>query len=201
MKSSIRNYCDKRISEFDLIPESRKKVLLQLSAYLRYKETDPIDLLFVCADNSSVSIFSQVWAKVAGNFYGYPNVETHSAGIRQSNLAANIVYTLSSLGFDLFVVGDEENSKHYFVFDQRKNTCICRSKTLYHYSLPTKEFGVISNHIEADKIIENLKGAELRLLMPYTDPKFSDVSPIAQQEYHNCSNEIAREMLFAFSKI
>ena len=201
MKSSIKNYCDRRSAEFDLISEERKTELLKLSAYLSYKETDPVNLVFICTHNSRRSIFGQVWAKVAAYYYGMGNVETHSAGTQETKIASNVVYTFSSLGFDLVVAGDEENSRHFFIFDERSNACVCQSKTLEHHSLPESEFGAIMTCTSADEACPIVSGSELRLSLPFKDPKDSDGTSNAQQEYRKCSNQIAREMLFTFANI
>ena len=201
MKSSVKKYCERRSAEFDLIPEERKTELLKLSAYLRYKESDPVDLVFICTHNSRRSIFGQVWAKVAAYYYDFANVETHSAGTEETSIAGNVVYTFSSLGFDLMIAGEEENARHFFVFDERSNACICQSKTLDHHSIPKEEFGAIMTCTSADEACPIVPGSELRLSLPFEDPKHSDGTSNAQQEYRKCSNQIAREMLYTFSNV
>lgn len=201
MKQSINNYCERRIAEFDLIEEDRKKELLKLTAYLRYKEDTPVNLVFICTHNSRRSLFGQVWAKVAANYYGYNNVETYSAGTEATEIAGNVVYTFLSLQFDLFVEGEEANARHFFVFDTRKNASICFSKTLDHYTIPLENFGAIFTCNSADKACPTIEGAELRISTPYDDPKNSDGTSEAQQTYRKTSNTIAREMLFVFNSI
>jgi arsenate reductase (thioredoxin) len=201
MKSSVKNYCERRIAEFDLIPDERKEELRKLTAYLRFKEKDPIQLMFICTHNSRRSMFGQVWAKVAANYYGLSNVETYSAGTEETEIASNVVYTFMSLGFDLFVEGDDINSRHFFVFDTRENACICFSKTLDHRTLPKEDFGAIMTCTSADEACPMVPGAMLRISTPFEDPKHSDGTSEAQQTYRACSNQIAREMLYAFSKI
>ncbi len=200
MKQSIKKYCERRIEEFDLIPEERKKELNKLAAYVKYKETDPIDLVFICTHNSRRSIFGQVWAKIAAFHFGLTNVETHSAGTEETSIAGNVVYTFMSLGFDLVVEGEEENSRHFFIFDTRQNACVCSSKTLDHYSLPKEEFGAIMTCTSADEACPMVLGAELRVATPFEDPKASDGTSEAQQKYRATSNQIAREMLYVFHK-
>ena len=201
MKSSIKNYCDRRIAEFDQISEDRKAELRKLSAYLRYKEDDPVQLIFVGHQNARRSLFAQVWCKVAANYFQKNNVETFSTGDEETEIASNIVYTFMSLGFDLFVEADDSNSRHFFVFDTRLNACICFSKTHDHRSVPHENFGTIFIHSEAVKNYGNREGNELHLILPFTDPQKSDGTSEAQQEYRKCSNQIAREMLYVFSEV
>jgi protein-tyrosine phosphatase/arsenate reductase len=201
MKQSIKNYCERRIAEFDLIDEDRKKELKKLTAYLRYKEEAPIDLVFICTHNSRRSLFGQVWGKVAAHYYGFTNVETYSAGTETTEIAGNVVYTFLSLQFDLFVEGDEINSRHFFVFDTRKNASICFSKNLNHYSIPKQDFGTIFTCNSADNACPTVSGSELRISLPFEDPKDSDGTSEAQQSYRKCSNAIARELLYVFYKI
>lgn len=199
MKSNIKKYCERRIAEFDLISEERKTELKKLSAYIQYKEKDPINLIFICTHNSRRSIFGQVWAKVAAFYFGLNNVETFSAGTEETEIAGNVVYTFMSLGFDLTVEGNENNPRHFFVFDQKVNANICFSKTLEHRTIPTSDFGAIFTCTSADEACPMVSGSELRISTPFEDPKASDGTSEAQQKYRACSNQIAREMLYTFS--
>lgn len=201
MKSSIKNYCDRRIAEFDQISEDRKAELKKLVAYLRYKENDPVQLIFVGHQNARRSLFAQVWCKVAANYFQKKNVETYSMGEEETEIASNIVYTFMSLGFDLFVEGDDLNSRHFFVFDTRLNACICFSKTQYHRSVPHENFGTIFISSDTENTFGNKDGNELLLMLPFDDPQKSDGTSEAQQEYRKCSNQIAREMLYVFSEV
>lgn len=199
MKLSIQKYCERRLAELDWIDETRKQELAKLTAYIRYKESDPIHLVFIDNDNARGSLFAQVWAKVAARYFGLEHVETYSAGNNATEIAGNFVYTLLSLQFDLFVEGDEVNSRHFFVFDNRKNACICFAKPIDHYSIPLENFGTIDTNPTRMNII--LAGSELQVHFPYTDPQTSDGTSEAQQNYRQFSNEIAREMLYLFSRL
>ena len=51
---------------------------------------------------------------------------------------------------------------------------------------------------DADEACPFVPGAELRLSMPYDDPKAFDGTPMEEAKYDERSRQIAREMFFAF---
>lgn len=59
----ILNYCEDRISEFDLIPAERKIILQRIADYIRIKRknSQAIQLVYICTHNARRSHFGQVW--------------------------------------------------------------------------------------------------------------------------------------------
>jgi arsenate reductase (thioredoxin) len=199
MKSVIQSFCEQHSQEFDQIPDDRKIVLKKIAAYIKYKENEPIDLLFVCTHNSRRSLFAQIWAKVAAHYYGFSNVETYSAGTVATEFNGNVVYALMHQGFDMWVEGETHNSVHHMIFDSKKNAAVCFSKELDHFINPTESFAAIMTCNDADQNCPFVPGCELRVALPYVDPKSSDGTDIQTETYLKTSIEIAREMLYLFS--
>lgn len=200
MKPILKQYCQKRSEEFALISEERKVILKKIAAYVRYKENDPIQLLFVCTHNSRRSHLGQVWAKTAANFYGLTNVETFSGGTEVTAIHPNITNTLTHTGFDIAVTGDKENAIHHLIFDKADNAAICYSKLYDDEKNPSEGFGAIMTCDHADENCPFIPGAELRIALTYIDPKVSDGTSVQDETYLLRSTEIAREMLFLFSQ-
>lgn len=178
MKKILKEYCAKRCTEFDFIPENRKVELAKIAAYVRYKEDEPINLLFVCTHNSRRSIFGQIWAKVASRYFSSENIETYSGGTNVTEFNSNAVQTLTNTGFDLKVEGNKENSIHRIIFDQPENAAICYPKLVDDKVYPTENFGTIITCNDADKNCPVVLGSELRVSLPYNDPKSSDGTDI-----------------------
>jgi len=199
MKTVVKEYCEKRCTEFDLIPENRKVELAKISAYIKYKEDDQISLLFVCTHNSRRSMFGQVWAKVASRFFGIENVETYSGGTETTEFNGNAVLALTQVGFDLKVEGGKENPVHHIIFDQLANASVCYSKLVDDKANPSENFGTIMTCNNADQNCQFVNGSELRVSLPYLDPKSSDGTEKQAEAYLNTSKHIATEMLYLFS--
>ena len=68
--------------EFDQIPTQRKEILNELVQFVenKIKGGKKVYLNFICTHNSRRSHFGQIWAKVAGDYYNLPNVNTYSGG-------------------------------------------------------------------------------------------------------------------------
>jgi arsenate reductase (thioredoxin) len=199
MKKALEDFCAKRCEEFDGITEERKLILKKIAAYIKYKEEEPINLLFVCTHNSRRSIFGQVWAKVASHYFGLANVQTYSGGTEVTAFHANAFEALVCTGFDVKVEGDNENAIHFIIFDQLENAAICFSKLVDDTTNPSAQFGAIMTCNHADKNCPFVTGSELRVSLPYVDPKFSDNTDIQMETYLKTSKEIATEMLYLFS--
>jgi arsenate reductase len=199
MKKVLKEYCDKRCQEFDQLTEERKSAIAKIAAYIKYKENEPINLLFVCTHNSRRSIFGQVWAKVASHYFGFENVETFSGGTEETEFSANAVQALLYTGFDMTVEGESDNAVHNMIFDKPENACTCFSKLVDARINPDENFGTILTCYHADENCPVVDGSELRISLPYVDPKFSDGTDLQIATYLNTSKEIATEMLYLFS--
>jgi arsenate reductase len=198
MKESIQEFCTKRTKEFHLISEERKEILHKISAYIRFKEEEPIALLFVCTHNSRRSMFGQVWAKVAAHYYGFENVETYSGGTEVTALNQNVVTALHHVGFDVKVEGNPINPTISLIFDRLENAVIGFSKTYDDKENPSVNLGAIMTCGHADENCPFIPGAELRIPLTYKDPKISDGTAQEIETYAKRSEEIAREMLYLF---
>lgn len=199
MKEKIKIYCEKRCKEFDQISDERKSTLAKIAAYVKYKENDPINLLFVCTHNSRRSMFGQIWSKVASRYFGFENVETYSGGTEVTAFHGNIELALLYIGFNMTVEGDNENAIHNLIFDKSTNASVCYSKLIDDSVNPSENFGAIMTCNHADQNCPFVLGSELRVSLPYTDPKSSDGTDKQMETYLKTSKEIATEMLYLFS--
>jgi len=54
---------------------------------------------------------------------------------------------------------------------------------------------------QADEACPFVSGAEKRVSIPYEDPKAFDGTPQETEKYHTCCRQIAREMLYLFTRV
>ena len=198
MKQGIKEYCDKRCKEFDQISEERLSALAKIAAYIKYREDEPINLLFVCTHNSRRSMLGQIWAKVASRYFNLENVETYSGGTEVTAFHTNAVQALLHIGFDMTVEGDNENAIHNMIFDDIQNASVCFSKLVDDKANPSDNFGTIMTCNHADHNCPTVIGTDIRVSLPYVDPKSSDGTDKQMEACLNTSKEIAREMLYLF---
>ncbi|MDH4283503.1 MAG: hypothetical protein OEV36_12670, partial [Myxococcales bacterium] len=65
----------------------------------------------------------------------------------------------------------------------------------------TKGFAAIMTCSEADQACPAVPGAELRVSLPYDDPKKADGTPDEEAAYDARCLQIATEMLYLFSRV
>jgi hypothetical protein len=77
----------------------------------------------------------------------------------------------------------------------------CFSKVYDAEPNPTSDFCAVMTCSEADKNCPAVRGAAIRISLPFEDPKVADGTPEEAATYDERCAQIAREMLFVFSLI
>lgn len=201
MNKEIENYCKSLILEFNLIPSERKVQLQILQEYLKRKTDNPVNLIFVCTHNSRRSQFGQIWANVAAEFFNTPNIKSFSCGTEVTSFNRSAISALTRIGFFIEKKSDGINPIYSVKYSDLSLPSICFSKKFDHESIPKTNFVSIMTCSEADENCPYLPGSELRIATKYEDPKISDGTPNEETKYDFTSREIAREILYTFSKI
>lgn len=191
------------IQSYDLIPEPRRALLKKLSEYIKRKiaEEEPVRLLFVCTHNSRRSHMGQIWAQVASLHYGLDDVACYSGGTEETAFNPRSVKALQAAGLQVHKLSDGNNPVYEVSYAHEAQTIQAFSKKYDHTSNPSGGFCAIMTCSEADEACPFIPGAELRISLPYRDPKESDDSPEEEKTYAERSLEIAREMFYAFSLV
>ena len=99
MFEKVKKYCDDRIKEFDQIPTDRKRLIENVSNYIK-RSKNP-EIVFVCTHNSRRSQMSQVWATVAAQYYKLVSTHYYSAGTESSAFHPNAIDALKRTGFTI----------------------------------------------------------------------------------------------------
>lgn len=202
MFPEIQNHCEKLTTQFHLISEERKELLVKIATFInsKRKENKSVQLLFVCTHNSRRSHFGQVWASVAAEYYKKKSVFTFSGGTEATAFNQNAIAALETLGFNISKK-TETNNPIYEVDFGAENPVICFSKVYDDETNPTTDFVAIMTCSDAEENCPFIPGATLRIAITYDDPKAYDNTPIALEKYLERSNQIALEMLFVFSLV
>ena len=204
LSPKVESYVQERRAEIDQIPAERRAELLKISEYIASCHTAkrPAKLLFVCTHNSRRSHLTQLWAQIAATHFGIYGLETFSGGTETTAMNIRTVAALRRAGLE--ITTDEHassNPKYSVAFSKDESPQMCFSKTITEKPNPTDKFAAIMTCSSADQSCPNVKGCELRLSLPYEDPKVADNTSKETTAYDEKSKEIAREMLFIMSRV
>ena len=202
--ASIATFCDQRVAEFDQIPEARKGELLKLRDYIRgkFNEDETPRLTVICTHNSRRSHMGQVWLAVGARYFDLPAIQTFSGGTESTAFNSRAVAALQRVGFDIQSPNaDSPNPFYRLKWGEKLPAYQAFSKKYDSAPNPIDRFGAILVCSEADAGCPVVVGADFRLFLPFEDPKaFDDTSQEADMYDERC-RQIAREVLFALSKI
>lgn len=179
----------------------RQEVLHSLSSYIvdRKLANEPARLSFICTHNSRRSFFAQVWMGVAAARYGLDHVMVYSGGTEVTQFNPRVAASLERSGFE--VVADAHNPEntnpHYAIRFGPYDAIKGFSKKYDDPHNPLSHFCAVMVCSNADEACPFIPGAELRLSLPFVDPKASDGSELESATYDARSLEIAAHMLLA----
>jgi protein-tyrosine-phosphatase len=201
--NELEAYVEKRVAEFDQIPDERKKALEQLATFVQkqQKASQETKLVFICTHNSRRSHMSQIWAQTAAWFYGIPQVQTYSGGTEATAFNPRAVEALERAGFRIEKETDGRNPIYNVKFYDEARPMKAFSKVYSEATNPTTDFCAVMTCSQADKSCPSVEGASKRLAIPYDDPKAFDDTPQETRKYDERCQQIAREMLYLFSYV
>jgi protein-tyrosine phosphatase/arsenate reductase len=203
MLQPIKQYCDKLIAEFDVIPKERQALLEELSNYVSSKKEShqAIQLVYICTHNSRRSHFGQIWAQVAANYFNVKNVTSFSGGTEATAFNSNAINAIKRVGFDVKPLDETTNKRYHVVYDETENPIICFSKVYDDAQNPQTNFAAIMTCSDAEENCPFIPGVELRIGTTYDDPKAFDNKPLQDAKYDERCKQIALETLYVFSKV
>lgn len=189
----------------DSIDAKRIPALQQLAAYIQERRNDgkTIRLNFICTHNSRRSHLAQIWAQTLSHYFGITNVECYSGGTAVTAVYPVIAETLKTTGFNIRTISDSgsNNPVYSIKYGANEMPVVGFSKTYDHQFNPAADFAAILTCSHADKNCPVIPNANLRLALPYEDPKEYDNSPLQTAKYRERSEQIATEMYYVFSAI
>lgn len=187
--------------DFSRLSSERVTELSVLTKFIQAKKENklPVLLNFICTHNSRRSQFSQVWAKVAGDYYGIP-VQSFSGGVEVTAFNERAVASLERFGFRITKHG-EENPSYSVNWTDSAEPLVMFSKLYDDEINPKSGFAAIMTCSHADENCPFVAGCEKRIPIRYEDPKKYDDTPLELAFYDYRSFEIATELFYAFSKV
>jgi arsenate reductase (thioredoxin) len=201
--TTLQDYLTNCSHNFNRIAAERKEILATIATYVGEQQAikQPINLIFICTHNSRRSHISQLFAKAAAVYYGIENVQSFSGGTEVTAFNENAVKALQEAGFSITTTNTGTNPIYTVSWNDRTETIKGFSKKYTDSYNPQTNFAAVMTCNSADTNCPLVIGAKARISLPYNDPKLSDGTPQQAQVYAERCQEIATELLYAFSLV
>ena len=202
MFPTLSQYIRKALKEEKNIPPARKADLAHLADFIkgRLGSGQPVQLLFVCTQNSRRSQMAQIWAQAAASWFGVGELRAFSGGTEVSAFNHRSVEALIRAGFHIHDFGGE-NPRYRVTFAEEGPAMVCYSKRYDDPANPVSGFAAVMVCSEADKGCPFVPGAAFRLSLPYEDPKEGDGKQSEAAYYDRRCLQIASELLYLMGQV
>ncbi len=199
---ALSAYVADALVELDYIPVERRQQLHDLAMFVaeRTRGGEPAPLVFICTHNSRRSHTAQLWAQAAAHHFGINGVETYSGGTEATAFDPRAVAALERAGFAIDAVSAGDNPLYAVRFSESAELMQCFSKVYDQPPNPTGGFCAVMTCGAADVGCPVVFGAARRIAITYDDPKAADGTTQEAAVYDERCRQIAREMLYAFSR-
>lgn len=200
---SLQATIDKLVSEFQQIPEDRKKIATELANFVSNKVANhqKAFLNFICTHNSRRSHIAQIWAQTAAYYFRVPNVVCFSGGTEATAFNPRAVKAMQDVGFIISKIGEGDNPLYEVRFSSDAPPIVSFSKKYDDPFNQSNDFAAIMTCSHADNNCPMVLGASKRIAITYDDPKNFDGTSHETEKYAERTLEIGREMLYVFSMI
>jgi len=200
---TLKPAVEQATSEFDRIPEERRKALKEISEFVQAKVAAgrTAQVTFICTHNSRRSHFSQIWAQTAAAHYGIVGFEAFSGGIEVTACNERTIAALKRAGFAITSTPAEKNPVYLVKYSAKAEPIRAYSKLYDTFENPQSGFLAVMTCSHADGNCPLVKGAAVRVPVLYLDPKAFDGMPEETATYDERSRQIAREMFYMMSLV
>jgi hypothetical protein len=193
---------------FDLIDDPHRQASEELVAWIvkNYRSGQPLEATIICTGNTRRSLLGATMGNIAAAFYGMPEIRFHSGGTAPTALNPRSVQALRRIGVEVEPTGQEAprgepktpNPVYRVRWGQTGDPSLEAtefSKMYFDSSNPQHGFAALMVCGEADAGCPVVKGAAVRISMPYLDPKIFDDSAFETAKYDERRDDMGRLML------
>jgi arsenate reductase (thioredoxin) len=204
----IAAHADLLTTSFDLIDEPHRLAGEALADWIvaNYKAGQSLHVTTVCTGNSRRSILGATMGNIAAAYYGFPEIRFHSGGTAPSAFNPRTITALREFGVEVEPTGDQaprgEPATANPVYRVRWGDSglpafetIEFSKVYSDASNPQAGFAALMVCGEADEGCPFVKGAALRVSMPYLDPKIYDGGAYEALKYAERRDDMGRLLM------
>jgi len=202
MNVELTQFSQKIIQCFDEIPADRKLLLNKLTSYIQGNQNAGKEslLMFICTHNSRRSHFGQILSALAADYFQVRGIKTFSAGTEITAFHPNAIAALRSIGLE--ITCEDLGPNPLYQIKISSNLSIAGFSKLINDEINPKEhFAAIMTCSHAEQNCPIVLGADLRLGLPYEDPKEYDGTQQEAEMYLNRIHQMAIELYYVFSKL
>ncbi len=206
----VAAHADMLTTNFDLIDDVHREAGAELVDWIveNFKPGQPLQLTAICTANTRRSILTSTMGNIAAAYYGMPEIRFHSGGTAASAVNPRTITALKAIGVAIEPTGHEaprgEPKTANPIYVVRWGAGLEAnefSKTYSDPSNPRERFAALMVCGEADAACPLVKGAAIRIAMPYLDPKIYDHSIYESQKYAERRDDIGRLMLSVMMQV
>lgn len=172
----------------------------------------PVQVIVICTGNSRRSILGATMGNIASAYFGLPEIRFHSGGTEPTAFNPRTIHALEEIGVLIAPTGEEAprgtagaSNPIYLVrwgkAEGSAGETIEFSKTYDDASNPTSGFAALMVCGEADAGCPRVEGADMRISIPFLDPKTYDDTPLESLQYAERRDAIGRLMMAAMSQV
>jgi hypothetical protein len=204
----VRAHADLLTTSFDMIDEPHRQAAEKLVEWIvkNHRPGEALDITVICTGNSRRSILGATMGNIAAAYYGLPEIRFHSGGTAPTAFNQRTIATLREIGVEIDPTGTEAPrgepvtaNPTYVVRWGRPGTPALEatefSKHYFDSGNPHTGFVALMVCGEADAACPVVKGAALRVSMPYLDPKLFDDSNYESTKYAERRDDMGRLLL------
>lgn len=206
----VAAHADYLTTSFDMIDGRHREAGRKLVDWIvkNYKPGQSLHLTAICTGNSRRSILGATMGNVAAAYYGLPEIQFHSGGTAPSAFNPRSIAALKAIGVEVEPTGKEaprgepETANPLYVVRWGEGLETTEfSKTYADPSNPQEDFAALMVCGEADASCPFVKGASVRISMPYLDPKIYDGGTFEAAKYAERRDDIGRLMLSVMMQV
>ncbi len=207
----VKEHADFLTTSFDMIGETHRVAGQKLAEWIaeNYRPGRPLEVIAVCTGNSRRSVLGAILGNIAAAYYGMPEVRFHSGGTAPTAFNHRTITALKEIGVEVEPTGKEAvrgepktpNPVYRVRWGTPGNTggaSFEAAEFSKHYgdpANPQEGFAALMVCGEADAACPFVKGAALRVSMPYLDPKIYDGGAYESAKYAERCDDIGRLLL------
>lgn len=208
--SPVRGHAEGLTTSFDMIDDAHRLAGRKLVDWIaeHYRPGQPLHITVVCTGNSRRSILGATMGNIAAAYYGMPEVRFHSGGTAPTAFNGRTVASLKAIGVEIEPTGKDaprgDPQTANPIYRVRWGTpsgaepAYETTEFSKHYddpANPQQGFAALMVCSEADAGCPFVKGAALRVSMPYLDPKIYDGGAFEAAKYAERRDDMGRLML------
>jgi arsenate reductase (thioredoxin) len=208
----IREHADYLTTSLDMIDDRHRQAGAKLGDWLaeHYRPGEPLPVVVVCTGNSRRSILGATMGNIAAAYCGMPEIRFHSGGTAPTAFNPRTIATLAAMGVEVQPTGQEAkrgepqtaNPIYRVRWGESEGFEATEFSKLYgDASNPQSGFAALMVCGEADEACPFVKGATLRVSMPYLDPKIYDGGAYESAKYAERRDDIGRLMLSVMMQV